>query len=623
MKLQAPISKLLILMVVMAATKSQLLLDKAEWSITSQNNDGLWAKVEFPKLKDQETAIRYESVRYFKPSDLLVMNSEGNLQETIEVEEIAVPEGLAKHGKNGPAVLVKFNYLQSHDSFDARIYLKQPTTPVARVLQNRRELLESDQYNAVTFRAQWKLKTDWEDVSFTVFKWVKRLVMILQLYIIFFRPILNSTHKLPVAWMASTVMSFQTLFFMPYILGNFGGIIDKVNYGLAKAGFDTFGCNLTATYLSPHFEFLTETLFFSKMHPKIVPFIPNPLLNNLVHVFMLGFGCMFPFFSMAMRNRNLARIAKGMKSSMILVFAVPLTTNSVCNIIQFFLVLKNVKAFEIASVFVSLLILVLYFFELKWMFRPAGYDAFYVNNEEGLADFDCHPRTRTSLLVRRGEIWISMLLPIATWCLSLTKIFSPIVIFLIYIVLFGVTLQRGKLNLWRDDVSDVNDLKVMELLNRLGMLTVMLIFWIFKNLKLRAIKWLTWVYLLLLLFVLLFNIGVLLERIYFETDKVFDWNNIDENYPENPRMLMSSEKALAAIGKGKGQRRQVRVNAIPRDQVAFENELPKNKVMPMMNEANDGDQTPQASELEEKPDENTPIVAKSVGKDGLKDGKLK
>ncbi len=75
-------------------------------------------------------------------------------------------------------------------------------------------------------------------------------MIVTQFYVIFARPALNKHHRVQVAWFGQSIMNLQIWFWIPYISGTFGGIVDQFHMGMSRARGDFFNLNTSSDYLS-------------------------------------------------------------------------------------------------------------------------------------------------------------------------------------------------------------------------------------------------------------------------------------------------------------------------------------------------------------------------------------
>lgn len=99
----------------------------------------------------------------------------------------------------------------------------------------------------------WFTPNNWEEIAYDIFKWIKRIMIATQFYLIFARPALNKPHRTQVAWFGQSIMSLQVFFWIPYLSGSFGGVVDQFHSGIARARMDFFGLKTSSAYLSSNF----------------------------------------------------------------------------------------------------------------------------------------------------------------------------------------------------------------------------------------------------------------------------------------------------------------------------------------------------------------------------------
>jgi hypothetical protein len=109
--------------------------------------------------------------------------------------------------------------------------------------------------------------------------------------------------------------------------------------GISFAKNDFFGFNPSAAYLSSSFAEASESIYQNKLFPTIeadqetATWYPNPIIDSKYELILLIWAFAFPFFAIAIKNRNITRLAKDIKSGMLICFAVPVLNNSLMCII--------------------------------------------------------------------------------------------------------------------------------------------------------------------------------------------------------------------------------------------------------------------------------------------------
>lgn len=251
---------------------------------------------------------------------------------------------------------------------------------------------------------------------------------------------------------------------------------------------------------------------------------------------------------MAMKNRSLSRLAKSLKSGVIISFAIPLFNNSLMCIIHLFWA-DQYRGFEIISAIVSAIIILVFIFEFSYFYKPTGKDAHYFNGETGLIDYDCHFRTQVSGIVRRTEVWIFMCIPTVTWLVGMWKIASPAILLGLYLIVMIVNIVKASAHVdFRKDIVWVNMLKTLDMFFRAAMTFLMCLWWMPRMLN-RGNKFMTIIYVIIIISDCICLLLIYLCRLYFEISKAYNWKKIAHLYPERPLMLNDAEKALASIGK--------------------------------------------------------------------------
>jgi hypothetical protein len=278
-------------------------------------------------------------------------------------------------------------------------------------------------------------------------------------------------------------MMIQTFFWIPYISGSFGGVIDAILRGVARARQDFFGQSTSAFYISRDFVRTSENLFQNKLFPRLdlidrqQLWFPNPTIDTKYEFILLCFGILFPIFASAMKNQFLGRLAKNIKSGMIVSFALPVFNNSLMCIIQLFWA-GEYGTFEIVTAIISLILVCVFVIEFISLYNPAKYSTDYFNYETGLIDFDCHHRVPINGIVRRLEVWLLMLIPTITWLISNFRLASPIILLCIYLTIVVVDFIKANAHKnFRKDIVLINNLKTLDSLFRSFMVLIMCFYW--------------------------------------------------------------------------------------------------------------------------------------------------
>lgn len=204
---------------------------------------------------------------------------------------------------------------------------------------------------------------------------------------------------------------------------------------------------------------------------------PNPTIDTKYEFILLCFGILFPIFASAMKNQFLGRLAKNIKSGMIVSFALPVFNNSLMCIIQLFWA-GEYGTFEIVTAIISLILVCVFVIEFISLYNPANYSTDYFNYETGLIDFDCHHRVPINGIVRRLEVWLLMLIPTITWLISNFRLASPIVLLCIYLTIVVVDFIKANAHKnFRKDIVLINNLKTLDSLFRSFMVLIMCFYW--------------------------------------------------------------------------------------------------------------------------------------------------
>lgn len=450
------------------------------------------------------------------------------------------------------SLILEFTFAENAPSRDFRLYIQDPRTeaPVATLATET----TSQNFNTFSLNSYWKSEATWEEAFYEIFKWVKRVLLVTQFYVIFARPALNEIHKAPIAWFGSSIMMIQAFFWIPYISGSFGGVIDSILRGVARARQDFFGQSTSAFIISRDFVRTSENLYQNKLFPRVDRieaeqlWFPNPLIDTKYEVILLIFGILFPVFASAMKNQFLGRLAKNMKSGMVISFVFPVLNNAVMCIIQLFWA-GEYGTFELVTSILSLALVVILVVELISLYYPAKYSTDYFNYETGLIDFDCHHRVPLNGLVKKLEVWLLMFIPTITWLISNFRLASPIVFLCIYLTITIIDLGKASAHKnFRKDLVTINYLKTLDSLFRSFLVLIMCFYWQ-TEMKERGNKWLTVLFVITIFLNLLLFAIIWIARISYEVSKAQNWRTLEEEYPEIPSELLDVNKALASIGK--------------------------------------------------------------------------
>lgn len=585
-----------------------------DWEVSSLKSNPGWAKFTLKTIEDKTTEEKLTALGSFKISNFFLTDKDGKFVNFVGVSSLLVSSGLADRQES---LLIQLVSNVDLDGDDYRMYVQDPSTDPPATSSST----ASTEYNEVTLGPFWVVKTDWEEIAFDVFKWFKRVMILAQFYLIFVRPALNKVHRIPIAWLGSSIMVVQTLFWHAYVAGSFGGPIDALHRGMILARKEFFGMRTSASYLSPNFVEASERLYQNKLFPVVDPtstssvWYPNPVIDSQIELTLLAFGAAFPFFTMAMKNRNLSRLAKSMKSGMVIAFAVPVLNNSIMCIIQLFWSAKY-RTFEIGSAIVSVFIIAIYVMEFIAFYTPHGHDAHYFNSEIGLIDFDCHYRAQVFGFMRRGEVWILLLIPTITWLISNLKLISPVVILVLYLLIMFTNFTKAAVHKkFRLDIIFFNQFKSYDNMMRSLLLVLMCLYWI-HSWSNTWNKIFTWVYFIVFLFDLLLIVAIFANRIIFEIRKAYKWKEVAHLYPDRPLDLLDVNKALRSIGKGshniqitKGGYTQVAPNKAPKQNTVGPAPVPA-KPDAVVNATMDQAKVADVKPVEVKPAEVKPVEVK-------------
>ena len=427
------------------------------------------------------------------------------------------------------SLLIEFTFADNAPSRDFRLYIQDPRTdpPVATLNTQTTSI----NFNTFSLNSYWRSEATWEDSFYEIFKWVKRVLIVTQFYVIFARPALNEVHKAPIAWFGSSIMMIQTFFWVPYISGSFGGVIDSILRGVARARQDFFGQSTSAYIINVDFLRSSENLYQNKLFPRIDRidkeqlWFPNPFIDTKYEVILLCFGFLFPAFASAMKNQFLSRLAKNIKSGMVISFSLPVLNNSIMCIIQLFWA-GEYGTFEIVTTIMSFILLCALVVEFYTLYYPAKYSTDYFNYETGLIDFDCHHRVPLNKLAKKLEVWLLLFIPTITWLISNFRLASPIVFLCIYLGITIVDFVKAIAHKnFRKDIVLINYFKTLDALFRSFMVLIMCFYWQ-TEMKERGNKWLTALFVItIFLNIILFAI-VWIARIAYEVSKAQNWRTI-------------------------------------------------------------------------------------------------
>lgn len=287
--------------------------------------------------------------------------------------------------------------------------------------------------------------------------------------------------------------------------------------------------------------------------------MPNPLLENVAEMYVMAFAALLPIFCSLVKNENLLRLSKGIKSGAFVSFIVPILTSSINNIITFFHVWEF-DAFSILSAYFSLLIIGYMMFETITHIFPSHPTNKFRNSELGLIDFDCHPDSSGMIIFRRSEFWLSTHLPCVIFIFANIYFAGALITWLVYGVLMVLALANVPINAWRIDIMRFNVLKFLNHLTRFCHLSILLLYWIFYYVNggtpLMFNRIFTIAYVVFLIADLLTILATFALRVYYEVLKVF-WPNSQYYLPLRKVKIVSPEAAMASIGKGRGNRTKV------------------------------------------------------------------
>lgn len=455
-------------------------------------------------------------------------------------------------------------------------------------------LQDSSNYYEVDYPGFYAPSIKWGDIFWTIFSYVRAFLALLQLYVIFIRPGTTKEHRLSLMWFGSTIISIQLLFFIPYIAGNFGGAIDEIHFGMMAANRRVFGYNLSGYRMSSNYLQRSAKSYMNKWAPVYLPnekadfdqiisnftqsseiitelkklglnnlgytgFVPNPILENVAELYIMAFAALLPIFCSLVKNENLLRLSKGIKSGAFVSFFVPILTSCLNNIVTFFHVWEF-DAFSIISAYISLLIIGYMMFEFITHVFPSHPSNKFRNSELGLIDFDCHPDSSGMIIFRRTEFWLSSKLPFLIFITANIYFASALITWVAYGLLMVIALANVPINSWRIDMMQINVLKFLNYLTRFCHLSILLLYWAFYYINggtpLMFNRIFTIAYVVFLIADLLTILATFALRVYYEFLKIF-WPNSQYYLPLRKVKVVSPEAAMASIGMGRGKRTKV------------------------------------------------------------------
>lgn len=508
-----------------------------------------------------EDDLNNENILKNLKEQFMLTNTENQLQTSIydsyKVTEVKIFKSIYKARRG---IFIKISSKKSQENFKGKLFFTTSDSRLRRTLFT----ITNQNYYEIDLKAHWieSENTAWESTSFTVFKWLNRILSALKLYVVFFRPILKNTHKIPVAWFTSSIISLQLLAFIPFLNGDYGGVIEEINFGILNSFYGRYGFDLNAIHLIPNWLRVVAEDFRGNFNYEISHFVGNPILANQANLIFFVFSEIFVWFSRVLRNRRLIYLSKSMKSGVIMVSAVPLITESTSCLISIF-VYGEFATSNILSLVSSFLILGIFAYEFWTLCRhPQGYMSHDSMYEVGLLEFDCHNRTQIKRIFKIGEFFLSLLIPITTFVLANSPSTAKILILIFYFLIMLLNCLKARSNRWRKDIEVINRLKIAENFTKITMITLLLITDLSPEISLSWIKIFTWAYVCLLGINILIHFFIIIDRIFYESNKIYRWSLKEARYPEQPRTLIDAEKALRSIGKGKNERRVYQTNQV-------------------------------------------------------------
>lgn len=538
-------------------------VNNSDWEINGSRDNFSVFRVHFKNRANFATQALWNSyISSFMAKHFFLANSDGQFVSSPTVTKVLSNTFLnqEKH-----TLLLEITHIKNNNGQNLRLFIQDPTTVDPTPSATTSSLF----FNEISIGGFWFTKAEWEKVFYEIFSWVKRVLIVTQFYLIFVRPALNNVHEVSVAWFGVSIMMIQTMFWIPYLSGSFGGVIDSILMGIAKARQDWFGNRTSAYYISTYFVRAAEEIYQNKLFPRIDKFtaaealvtttgmksreqiwLPNPLMDSQYELILFTFGIIFPIFTGAMKNKSLNKMAKSLKNGVVISFALPLFNNSLMNIIHLFWA-GHYSSFHIFSAIISLIIILVLALEFVKLYSPSTYSSTYFNYETGLIDFDCHYRVPIAGWVKRIEVWLLMGIPTITWLIGNLKLASPVAIGVIYLVIAIVNLMKANAHKnFRKDIVTLNQLKFIDNLIRVFLILIMSLFWI-PLIGMVGIDVMT-VFFVVFLFL---NIGlyavIWIARIAFEVQKAYEPETLEDRFPEIPNELLDMNRALASIGKGR------------------------------------------------------------------------
>ena len=326
---------------------------------------------------------------------------------------------------------------------------------------------------------------DWAETTYDFHRYMKSLMVLVKLFIIFVRPSLHDKHKLPVAWAVSDLLLFEALFQIGYLSGNFGGVLDEVFSGLIKSYNLSFAFDFSGKFLNEKFYKQSRALYMNKYYE--FEYIPNPFIKAMFEVCLGVFFIVFPFFAETVGNQRLVKLCKGMKVGWLLTSFFPLVfTSGACLINVIYL--NNYYDFGRASAFGSILILVYLGIEVYLMIIPKSRRSVYLNNEEGVLALDFHPNTKAKgvlkVLLKYLEFVVLVALPVALYGSARAGMAGPVIFTVAAILLMTVAACNWSLNGWVAELCWVYALKVLQYFLMAVLGAILVYFWVEERMTL-------------------------------------------------------------------------------------------------------------------------------------------
>jgi hypothetical protein len=174
-------------------------LSKSQWKVGSLRANAGWGKFTLPGLEGLPEREKEDILATYNSKHFFFTDTNGNFINSVGVASVYYSKGLAK--ADG-AVLLRISSNVDLDGREYRLYVQNPVTNNPP----QESITTSEDYHTVRLGPYWVVDTEWEDTGFDIFKWIKRVMLVTQFYVIFCRPALNKMHRVPIAWFGSSIM---------------------------------------------------------------------------------------------------------------------------------------------------------------------------------------------------------------------------------------------------------------------------------------------------------------------------------------------------------------------------------------------------------------------------------